>query len=79
MGEPGHLCLPTNLPAQPGSVQSDGPRLSQNHIDCPRVAQHALVLGPGQSIGSGSLNASAVKESGDTTLQWADSPKPQEP
>ena len=33
------------------SVQSDGPRLSQDDTDCSRVAQHALVLGSGQSIG----------------------------
>ena len=62
-----------------GSFQNDGPRLSQNDTDCSRVAQYALVLGPGQSIASDPIHASTAEGSSDTTFQWATSPKPQEP
>ena len=60
-------------PCSPSDLQSDGSRLSQNDFNCSRVAQHALVLGPGQSIGSDSLQASTAGESGDTALQRAPS------
>ena len=36
MGKPGYLRLPSGLPTQPSSLQSDGPRLSQNDTDCSR-------------------------------------------
>ena len=58
--------------------QSDGSRLSQNDPNCSRVIQHALVLGPGQSVGSDSLQASSAGESGDTALQRAPSQEPQQ-
>ena len=35
------------------------------------MAQHALVLGPGQSIGSDSLQSSTSGRTGATPLQWA--------
>ena len=77
-GEPGFLCLPSSLPTQPGDLKSDGSRLTQNDSNCSRVTQHALVLGPGQSFGSDSLQASTAKGSGDTTLEWASSQEPQQ-
>ena len=79
MGEPGSLCLSSSLTTQPGNVQSDSPKLSQNDIDCTRVAQHVLVLGPGQSITSDSIHASTAEASSARALQQATSPKPQEP
>ena len=42
--------------------------LSQNDPNCPRVAQHALVLGPDQPFTSDSIQAPASKRSGDQTL-----------
>ena len=42
------LRLPTSLTTQPGSVQCDGPGLSQNDHDCTRMGQHALALGSSQ-------------------------------
>ena len=71
LGESGCLCLPSSLSAQPSNLQDDGSRLSQNDSDCSRVAQHALVLGPGQSISSDPLLAPTAKVSSDTTLQRA--------
>ena len=42
------------------------------------MAQHAVVLGPSQSFGSDSLQASASWESGDTALQRSPSQEPQQ-
>ena len=57
MGEPGCLRLSNSLTTQQGSFQGDVPELSQNDIDCTGVVQHALVLGPGQSVGLDSIHA----------------------
>ena len=69
IGESVCLRLPSSFTARPSNLQGDGSRLSQNDSDCSRVAQHAMVLGPSQSIGSDSLQAPPAKGSGDTTLQ----------
>ena len=50
-----YLHFSTSLAAQQGSFQGDGPGLSQHDSDCTGVAQHALVLGPDQSVDSDSL------------------------
>ena len=71
VGKSGCLRLPSSFPARPSNLKGDGSRLSKNDSDCSRVAQHALVLGPGQSIGSDPLQAPTAEGSGDTTLQWA--------
>ena len=39
------------------------------------MAQHALVLGPGQSVGSDSIHAPTAEGSSDTALQQATLPK----
>ena len=57
MGKSGCVRLSSSLPTQPNDFQGDGSRLSQNDSDRFRVAQHALVLGPGQSNDSDSLQA----------------------
>ena len=68
MEEPGCLCLSPGLSTQPNNLQGDGSGLSQNDSNCSRVAQHALVLGPSQSVGSDSLQATAAKGSGVTSF-----------
>ena len=78
MGESGCLRVSSSLSAQPSDLQSDGSGLSQNDSNCSRVAQHALVLGPGQSISSDPLPASTSKGSGDTAFQWPPSQEPQQ-
>ena len=50
----------------------------QNDSDHSRVAQHALVLGPGQSINSDSFPAPTAQGSGYTALQRASSQEPQQ-
>ena len=74
MGESRCLCFPSNLSAHQGDLKGDASRLSQNDSNCSRVAQHALVLGPGQSIGSDST----AGESGDAALQQTPSQESQQ-
>ena len=78
MEGPGCLCLSTSLTTQPDSLQGNGPRLSQNDFDCTGLAQHALVLGPSQSVSANSLCSTSTARSGDTTVQRAASPGSQE-
>ena len=47
LGGSGSVCLSPSLPAQPSGLQGGGSGLSQNDSDSSRMAQHALVLGPG--------------------------------
>ena len=64
--------------AQPSGLQGGGSGLSQNDSDSPRMAQHALVLGPGESIRSGSLPASSTQESGYSAVQRSSAQEPQQ-
>ena len=45
IGGPGCVCLPTSSHFGQSSGEVAGPPLPQDLSDCPRVAQHALVLG----------------------------------
>ena len=54
MGGPGRVCLSSDCPSRTGGHQALGPRLSLTYSDCSRVAKHAVVLGPGQHVGSNS-------------------------
>ena len=78
MAEPGSF-LSTSLATQQGCIQSDRSELLQNDSDCTGVAQHALVLGPGQSVGADSTHAPTAVGSCDTAFQWASSRRSQEP
>ena len=59
--------------------QGDGSGPSKNDSHCAGLAQHAFVLGPGQSISSDSLHASSATGSGATTFQQDSSLRSQEP
>ena len=78
VGGSGGVCLSPGLPAQPSGLQGGGSGLSQNDSDSSRMAQHALVLGPGESIRSGSLPASSAPESDDSAVQRTDTQEPQQ-
>ena len=54
VGESGRLCLFSGSNSGTGGHQTVGPRMSQNHPDCTGIAQHAMVLGPGQHVSSNS-------------------------
>ena len=74
MGGPACLHLCTSLATQKGSIQGDGPRLSQNDLDCTWLAQHALVLGPGQSVClSETLNQTVYKSKWAVSVKWCKS------
>ena len=60
----GCLRLPTNITAQPGGLQVDTPRPSQNDFDCTGLAQHALVLGPSQPVSADPLVSTSAVKSG---------------
>ena len=54
--------------AQPGDLKDYGLGLSQDNSDSSRLAQHALVLGPGQSLCADPTQSSAAKGSGHAAL-----------
>ena len=69
MGGPGHVCLSSDSPSRTGRHQTFGPWLSLAHSDCSRVAKHAMVLGPGQHVGSNSPLISQGGEFVNPTVQ----------
>ena len=50
LGGPGPIRLPTGSHLGQSGGEAPGLPLQQNNSDCPRVAQHALVLGPGNNV-----------------------------
>ena len=79
MGESGCIHLSPSLSAQPGHLKDYGSGLSQDNSDSSRLAQHALVLGPGQSLCVDSTQSSSAKGSGHAALQQAGSQESQQP
>ena len=79
MGESGCVRLSSSLSAQPGALKGYGSGLLQDDSDCPRLAEHALVLGPGQSLRADSSQSSPSKRSGDVTVQRAGAQESQQP
>ena len=50
LGGPGPICLPTGSHLGQSGGEAPGLPLQQNNSDCSRVAQHALILGPGSNV-----------------------------
>ena len=69
VGSVGGLRLSPNLSDPPGGLKVAGSRLSQHDTHCPKLAKHALALGPSGSVGSDSLQASSDSRPSDSTLQ----------
>ena len=63
-------------PSSSGGCETIGPRVPSHHSDCSRVAQHALVLGPGQHVSSHSPLASLGGEFDNSTIQPVSSQGP---
>ena len=76
MEKSGHVCLPSSLPSQSSGVKARGSGLSQDDPGRPRVAQHALVLGSGQSVESHSFQSPLGEGPVNPTIQRS---PPQEP
>ena len=78
LGASERVRLPSSRPASPGNLKVAGSGLSQNDSGCPRLAKHALVLGPGGPISSDSLQSTSDRGPVDSTLQRAATQEPQE-
>ena len=76
LGTSERICIPSSLPAPSGNFEDKGSGLSQDDSDCPRLAKHALVLGPGGPIRSDPLQPSSDKGPSDSAFQRASSPEP---
>ena len=76
MGEPGPICLPTS--SHLGQSGGEVARLptQQDHSDCPRVAQHALVLG---SSGNVQSDSPVSAQSGVSTIEPDPAQEPTKP
>ena len=78
MGGSGRVCLPTDCHiGQSGGEVAELP-IQENHSDCSRVAQHALVLGPSGHVQSGSSQSAQLAQPTDTALQSDPSQKSDE-
>ena len=67
LGRSGCICLPTDRHI--GGGETAGFPVQETHSDCPGVAQHALVLGFGDHVQSGSPQPAQHGQSFDTALQ----------
>ena len=76
---PGCLCLSSDSSAGTGGLQASGPRVPPTHSDCSRVAKHAMVLGPGQHVGSNSSPSSQGEEFVNPTVQSVSAQGPIQP
>ena len=76
---PGRVCLSPDSPFRSSGHKVVGPRLSATHLDRPRMAQHALVLGSGQSVSSSSPLFTTGGELVDSALQSMSSQESHQP
>ena len=65
----GCVSLSTSCSSGTGRHQTVGPRVSTNHPDCPRMAKHAMVLGPSQLVSANSPFTSQGGEFAHSTVQ----------
>ena len=81
MGGSGCICLPTSSHLGQSGGEGTGLPMQENHSDCSRVTQHALVLGPSGHIESDPTVPTQPAESVNSALQSdssheSDKPKP---
>ena len=69
MGGSGCIRLPTDRHIGQSGGEATGLPVQETHSDCPGVAQHALVLGLGDHVQSGSPQPTEPAQSADTALQ----------
>ena len=69
MGGSGPICLPTSSHLGQSGGKVAGLPMQENHSDCPRVAQHALVLGPSGHVWSDPTEPALLAQPVNTTLQ----------
>ena len=79
VGSIGGIRLSPRISDPPGNLQVEGLGLSQDDPHCPRMAKHALVLGPSEPVSSDSLPTPSGARSGDSTLQRVTTQESQQP
>ena len=79
MGRSGSLCLPTSSHLGQSGGEVTGLPLQQDHSDCTRVAQHALVLGSSGNVQSDPSVSAQPAESGVSTIQPDPAQEPVKP
>ena len=77
----GSRCLrfPTDLHIGQGGGKANSLPMQETHPYCPRVAQHALVLGPSEHVQSGPSQPTQSAQPADTALQSDTPPKSDKP
>ena len=78
LGGSGPIRLPTSSHLGQSGGKAPGPPLQQNNSDCTRVAQHALVLGPGCNAKSDPTVSAQHTQPGVSTIQPGPSQEPGE-
>ena len=69
LGGSGRVCLPTNSHSgQSGGEVAEHP-MQKNDSNCPGVAEHALVLGPGSHVQSNPIEPTLPAQPANTTIQ----------
>ena len=68
-GGSGRICLYTSSPLGQSDGEVAGLPMQENHFDCSGVAQHALVLGPGDNVKSNPTEPSQSAQPVNTALQ----------
>ena len=69
MGKSGPICLPTSSHLGQSGGEVAGLPMQQNHSDCSRVAQHALVLGSSGNVQSDPSVSAQPAQSGISSIQ----------
>ena len=78
LGGSGRVCLPTNSHSgQSGGEVAEHP-MQENDSNCPGVAEHALVLGPGSHVQSNPIEPTLLAQAANTTIQSDPSQKSDE-
>ena len=78
LGGPGPICLPTGSHLGQSGGEATGLPLQQNNSDCPRVAQHALVLGSSGNVKSDSTVSAQHTQLSVSAIQSGPSQEPVE-
>ena len=79
VGSIGGVRLSPGVSDPPGNLKVEGSGLSQDDPHCPRMAKHALVLGPSEPVSSDPIQAPSGARPGDSTLQRGTTPESQQP
>ena len=79
MGRSGPICLPTSSHLGQSGGEVAGLPLQQDHPDCTRMAQHALVLGSSCNVQSDPLVCAQPAQSGVSTIQPDPAQEPVKP